>query len=485
MIKPTQYRVGFFIYTGEIVMEEMKARQTPTTSVILPYEETHGKAAIDLYNSTGRTAQEWQELLLYDILAVRDDGLFVHTKFGYSLPRRNGKNEIVAMRELWALEQGEQCLHTAHRVSTSHMAWERMKKLLEGLGYTEPEDYKTTSTLGMESIRLKKTDGRIDFRTRSSRGGLGEGFDLLIIDEAQEYTDDQQTALKYVVTDSLNPQTLFCGTPPTPISSGTVFTKMRKAVLGGETENSGWAEWGVEVKTDPHDREAWYRCNPSLGTIFTERSVKDEIGEDVDDFNIQRLGLWLKYNLKSAISKAEWEELKADEMPQLKGKLFVGIKYGHDGTNVCMSVAVKTIDDLVFVECIDCREIRAGNAWIIEFLQHADVASVTIDGAQGTILAQDMRRNHLGTPVLMTTKEVCMANGKFEQALYKKTITHMNQPALTQSISNCEKRMIGSAGGFGYKSLKEPIEIGLMESVIIAYWACSETKIKAKQRVSY
>ena len=110
-------------------MEERKARQTPTTSVILPYEDTHGKAAIDLYNSTGRTAQEWQELLLYDILAVRDDGLFVHTKFGYSLPRRNGKNEIVAMRELWALGQGEQCLHTAHRVSTSHMAWERMKKL--------------------------------------------------------------------------------------------------------------------------------------------------------------------------------------------------------------------------------------------------------------------------------------------------------------------------------------------------------------------
>lgn len=466
-------------------MEEMKARQIPTASVILPYEETHGKAAIDLYNSTGRTAQEWQELMLYDILAVRDDGLFVHTKFGYSIPRRNGKNEVIAMRELWALEQGEQCLHTAHRVSTSHMAWERMKKLVEGLGYTEPEDYKTTSTLGMESIRLKKTGGKIDFRTRSSRGGLGEGFDLLIIDEAQEYTDDQQSALKYVVTDSLNPQTIFCGTPPTPISSGTVFTKMRKAVLGGETENSGWAEWGVEVKTDPHDRDAWYRCNPSLGTIFTERSVKDEIGEDIDDFNIQRLGLWLKYNLKSAISKAEWEELKAETMPQLKGKLFVGIKYGHDGTNVCLSVAAKTIDDLVFVESIDCREIRAGNAWILDFLKKADVASVTIDGAQGTILAQEMRREHLGTPVLMTTKEVCIANGKFEQALYKKTITHMNQPALTQSISNCEKRLIGSAGGFGYKSLKESIEIGLMESMIIAFWACSESKIKAKQRVSY
>lgn len=85
--------------------------------------------------------------------------------------------------------------------------------------------------------------GIIEFRTRTSKGGLGEGFDLLIIDEAQEYQDDQESALKYVVTDSKNPQTIFCGTPPTPVSSGTVFTKFRKATLEGQTVNSGWAEW--------------------------------------------------------------------------------------------------------------------------------------------------------------------------------------------------------------------------------------------------
>lgn len=50
-------------------------RQTPTRSVSLPYTDTLGQQAIDLYNSTGRTAQEWQELLMYDILAVNEDGL--------------------------------------------------------------------------------------------------------------------------------------------------------------------------------------------------------------------------------------------------------------------------------------------------------------------------------------------------------------------------------------------------------------------------
>lgn len=51
-----------------------KGRQTPTKSIVLPYAETRGQEAIDLYNGSGRTAQEWQELLTYDILAVNADG---------------------------------------------------------------------------------------------------------------------------------------------------------------------------------------------------------------------------------------------------------------------------------------------------------------------------------------------------------------------------------------------------------------------------
>ena len=55
--------------------EIRKGLQTPTQSVVLPYNETKGQEAIDIYNSSGRTAQEWQELMLYDTLAVNEDGL--------------------------------------------------------------------------------------------------------------------------------------------------------------------------------------------------------------------------------------------------------------------------------------------------------------------------------------------------------------------------------------------------------------------------
>lgn len=462
--------------------ELIKGRQTPTQSVVLPYSETKGQDAIDLYATSGRTAQEWQELILADILALNSDGLWVHTKFGYSVPRRNGKNEIVVMREMYALQSGECVLHTAHRTTTSHSAWERLCNLLDKAKI----DYKSIRASGRECVYIKGSDGRVDFRTRSSKGGLGEGFDLLVIDEAQEYTDDQESALKYVVTDSKNPQTIFCGTPPTPVSSGTVFTKYRQNALAGVLENAGWAEWSVERQSDIRDKTLWYETNPSLGTVFTERSVTDEIGTDEIDFNIQRLGLWLKYNQKSAISKVEWEELRSASIPKLKGKLFVGIKYGHDGKNVAMSIAVKTKDDKIFVESIDCREIRLGNWWIIDFLKEADISKIAVDGANGqTILKDEMKDAQLKPPILPTVKEIITANATFEQGIFQQRITHSNQPSLTRSVSNCEKRAIGSNGGFGYKSLREDIEISLLDSVVLAYWLCSQSKEKKKQKISY
>lgn len=206
-------------------MTERKGRQTPTQSLVLPYRETHGTEAVRIYNSTGKTAQEWQELLLCDMMAYNEEGLWTHTKYGYSVPRRNGKNEVVAMRELYGIMNGESILHTAHRTPTSHSAWERLCMLMAKTGLKEGEDYKTLKQFGLEQITMLKQDGRVNFRTRSSKGGLGEGYDLLVVDEAQEYTDDQESALKYIVTSSKNPQTVFCGTPPTPVSSGTVFRR--------------------------------------------------------------------------------------------------------------------------------------------------------------------------------------------------------------------------------------------------------------------
>ena len=459
--------------------------QTPTKSVILPYNKTASDEAINLYEKSQRKAYEWQKYILDAILSINDDDLWVHMKFGFSVPRQNGKNEVVAMRELYGLFEGERIIHTAHRTNTSKVAFERLVEILEAMGYENQVDFASIKARGNESIDLIG-GGRIDFRTRTSLGGLGESFDLLVIDEAQEYTDDQESALKYTIAASPNPQTVLIGTPPTPISSGTVFTGLRNTTLDGGNEDIGWAEWSVEEESDVRDIELWYRTNPSLGLRLTERTIRSEVGDDDLDFNVQRLGLWIKYNQKSAISQNEWEELRVDKLPKLKGKLFVGIKYGHDGTNVAMSIAVKTNTGDIFVESIDCQSIRQGNAWIIAFLKQADVQEVIIDGASGqNILASEIKDARIKKPILPTVKEIIVANSTFEQGLFQQTIKHRGQPSLSQVVTNCDKRNIGSSGGFGYRSQIEENDISLMDSMILAHWACHDAKPVKKQKISY
>ena len=130
-------------------MEARKGSQTPSKSFVLPYEKSLGDEACELYAETGKTAQEWQRLLLRDIMGQNAESLWTHTKFGYAVPRRNGKNEVVAMRELWGLKKGEKILHTAHRTTTSRSAWERLCSLLEDAGI----EYKASGALGQETVR--------------------------------------------------------------------------------------------------------------------------------------------------------------------------------------------------------------------------------------------------------------------------------------------------------------------------------------------
>lgn len=472
-------------------------RQTPTQAVVLSYEETRGLEAVALYNTCGRTAIPWQELLVSDIMAVDGDGLWIHQKFGYSVPRRNGKNEVVVIREFYGLVNGERICHTGHRTTTSHSAWVRLVQVLTDAGYVElgrpkegekiPEkSFRTTKQYGLETIELTN-GGSIVFRTRTASGGLGEGFDLLIIDEAQEYTDEQEAALIYTVTDSKNPQTIFCGTPPTLTSSGTVFKKMREDALMGETYDTGWAEWSVEEQpADIKDVELWYETNPSMGYHLNERKVRSEIRGDVLDFVIQRLGYWFRYNLKSAISEAEWDNLKVPQLPALRGKLFAGVKYSIDGATVALSIAVK-IKDGVFVETIDDQSTRNGNGWIVNFLKAAQVEKVVIDGAGGAaILAETLKDQKVKASVIQpTVREVVTANAAFRQAIDLHTVRHMGQPSLVQSVTNVEKRSIGSGGGFGFRSIKEGVDVSLLDSVILAYWICSTTKERRKQKARY
>lgn len=474
--------------------------QNPSfTNVDYDPKKTHGTEAIKLYRSTGQQLFTWQQRQIKAIEATQKGGQWKYMNYCICVSRRNGKGEILAAREMDGLVNlKEKICHTAHRTTTSHDAFIRLYTLLKKAGYKEhsrkkkemPEkSFFASKQYGLEHIEVSG-GGVIDFRTRTDNGGLGEGFDLLVIDEAQEYTQKQESALQYTVSASKNPQIIMVGTPPTVSSGGDVFVRIRKNILDGKAYETGWAEWSIKERPDENeinDPKLWKIYNPSFGHNLNERKIRNELSGDPIDFCIQRLGFWVSYNQKSVISEADWDYVKLKEKPKLKDQRFIGIKYGRDGVNVAVSIAARTEDGKIFVEVIDQASVRAGNGWIFEYLHNPNLDRVVIDGASGqAILAEQMKQYKMKSPVLPKVSEIIEANAKFEQALFAGEICHMGQEGLKSVVTNCDHRPIGSQGGFGYKSLIETNDITMMESMILAFWICATTKEKKKkQMISY
>ena len=75
------------------------------------------------------------------------------------------------------------------------------------------------------------------------------------------------------------------------VSSGTVFADMREAILAGNDEDNGWAEWGVDAEPeDIRDTSLWYLTNPSLGSILTERKIKADFDTAASKYERMRPG---------------------------------------------------------------------------------------------------------------------------------------------------------------------------------------------------
>lgn len=133
-------------------------RQIPTSCVYLStpedLERGKGQEAKQFYEKSGNKLMEWQEKLLDQMMAIGEDGLWVHQKFAYSVSRRNGKSESIIARVLDGLENGEKGLYTAHLVATSHDFFMRVEDALLKSGYKKASLVKKSDDIPDDMILI-------------------------------------------------------------------------------------------------------------------------------------------------------------------------------------------------------------------------------------------------------------------------------------------------------------------------------------------
>ena len=238
--------------------------QEPSERIAPEYKTSDGMDAEKIVRVGGVILDPWQATILDDWLGRTASGRWASPTCGGSVPRQNGKTGLVEARiETGMLMFNEQVIYTAHLQKTATETFEEIQNFFDQPKFRKYlKDIKTA--LGREQIILK-SGARVKFLARTRNGGRGQHGDLLIIDEAQEMDADAQASFLPAISASLNPQTIYVGTPPTPESPGTVFRGIRKKALNHEAKTTAWFEFSVPEIGDTSDKTRWAQTNPALG----------------------------------------------------------------------------------------------------------------------------------------------------------------------------------------------------------------------------
>ena len=452
--------------------------QEPTVRIAPNYQNSDGLKAARLLSVGGLHLDPWQMDILDDWLGKTPSGKWASTTCGGSVPRQNGKTLLLQSRATAGmLLYGEEVIFTAHLQKTATETFEEMREFFEGPKIVKQvKEIKTA--LGREQIILKN-GARIKFLARTRNGGRGQHGDLLIIDEAQEIDENAQASFLPAISASLNPQTIYTGTPPDPTAPGIVFRGIRKKALDGETKRTSWFEYSVDDIGDVSERERWAACNPALGRRILLSTIESECEQmDPDTFARERLGWWspvFTQEIEKAIDPEAWNAC-ASMAPKPEGKTAYAVKFASDGSETVLCGAVIPKDGPARVTLIDRKPAGYGTKWVADWLnqRYGKAACVVIDGRNGVEMLIDRIADtwrYKDSVIKASANDMIAAVSVLTDGLADKSFTwYQPQEDLSESALSSIKRPIGKGWGFGGEN-STPIE-----AAALALWGAKTSK---------
>lgn len=461
----------------------------------------------------GATFYPSQQEELKLMLARKGDGSPAALTIGISKPRQNGKSYAA---RYYAAYMGDferrQVLYSAHHSTTTNKMFRALCDLYENPDRF-PEfarDVKHVSHVrGYEGIYFKPWEdengvmqegGCIEFATRTNSGSRGGTYSVIIIDEAQEMTDDQLEAMLPVMSAasdisdaSAMPQQIYIGTPPSASCRGTVFKKMHNTAHSNDKGATWWLEWSIESRnimqtlTDAKTAVSMaYETNPAMGYRIAEATVENEFENmSPDGFARERLGWWspvFEHKEDYAISADDWDACASDEKKP-EGKTAYGIKFSADGSEVCLCGAVIPESGEARVSMIERKATGRGTQWLADWLneRYKSASCVVIDGRNGVDVLIDKIAptwRMKGSVIRPSARDVVAAVGTLTDAINERSVTwYRLQDALRESAITSVKRPIGGGWGFGGEN-STPIE-----ACALALWGAKVSRRDPAKRM--
>lgn len=478
-----------------------RGNQQPTFTTVGEWAYSDGDYAVEMFGDYGIDFYESQKHEMRVFLARKEDGSYSALTICISKPRQNGKSFAARHYAIWmAAIEGKKVLFSAHNGSTTREMFKQMVNFIENTpdftAMLKPNGGGIYRAAGHEGIYFVDEEGNdaglIEFQCRTNSGARGRTYSIIIVDEAQELTDEQLDALKPTqlaaanVTDKdSDPQMIYLGTPPNPKCPGTVFRHHHDNAHDGTGGGVWWMEWAAPSIIDKSNRDAVlemvYQTNPAIGYRIKETTMLDMLDNmSSEGFARECMGWWDKTVVATRLIQAvDWRECSVGQRPN-DGLLVYAVKFSPDGTRGAIAVCMKPDEGKPYVEIVTSRILNDGIEWMVNWLTERKdrPANIVIDGkAHAQTLKERLEQN--GAPKkaleIPSAGDVAAACSSIVNAVKEHRIEHFEQPDLADSATLSDKRKIGSSGGFGFES-NDKADATLIEACALAYWKAMTTK---------
>ena len=472
---------------------------------------------VDLSRRFGRKLDGWQELVLEAAMGERTDSTWAAKRVGLSVPRQNGKSELLVARALaGALLFGEKkIVISAHQQDTAREAFAKLMEIIEAdanIALRARLDPKfgrggVMNALNREAVRFT-TGATIQFKARTGAGSKGFSSDCLLLDEAQILGSRAWTSINSTMSAMANPQVWLLGTPPQEEDDSYTFEMVRKSAMDGTSTATAWCEWGADPAArdfDPSSEFTRWSANPAWNIRINHEVVQGEYETySPDRFNQDRLGIWKAAADKGSrlIPANAWSATATSEAPV--GTRSLAITFSFDGLQQSVAGAVKH-DDGIHVELVGAHSgsAESGTASLVKWLtddpekpeRWRSLANVAIAGGGEAASLFDALHS-AGVPKqmmhVMTTPQVLAGNAMLLDAVRDRSLTHpevvevwashdgddgpirVDMDALGASVAVCDQKM--RAGGWSWKATTPDGDALPIESVCMALWIAKTSR---------
>jgi len=410
----------------------------------------------------------WQAELNQCILAKDADGQYAADTVALSIARQVGKTYDIGGLVFAdsIINPGTTTVWTAHRFKVAResfnemRAWAKTSRLRNHIDYDD-----ITTAAGNETIPFRN-GSRIVFAARE-RGAI-RGFTKvrrLVLDEAQILSEQALADLAPTMNQAQNPQIILMGTPPKPTDPSEVWTRLRAEALAGESEGLLYVELSAPPGSDPLDRSAWRKANPSYPRRTPDKAIL-RLNKllSPDDFLREALGIWSEDvdGGWRVIPREQWLALVDEKSEPVRRphEVAFAVEMSWDRTAAAIGVCGRREDGLFHVEIptdADGRsDYRSGPPhWLPPRLKQLvnqwRPARVVINGkGPAGPLIPDIEA--LGVEVYQPTHvELAQAYGRFRDTVEAGGLRHLGEPALNTALAGAASRKVGDAHAWDMK----------------------------------